>query len=494
MTQKQHKALAAYVFAGGFSLGVESEGFDVLAHLEDNGYGVDTCRLNFPDMPIYVGPENWDIESLHEEGPKWIFGNPPCAAWSALNGKKTTEGTWKIDDRVDCTRRHFALMNTYRPLIWTWESVLRAWTVGRDFVNELVNEAVAMGYSVDLVLMNAEHVGGKHKRERFFFMATKSDIDWLREEPVEAPTAREVLKDADPSGFSRQILDSMADAWEKTKPGEAVRRGWKRAFPDEKDHEVITSSTGSTRVKGRPGFNVRRLDPDKVAPTIVGASAMHWDEPRHLSLREATKLCGYPDNFKFAKETIGTYDELTRAVMPPVAAWVARQVHEALDRDDELEQPRVRLVELRDPENRRVVDLIPEQREDAEGETVTFWAEPPKPRKVRASKPRKPPAPKTVAIEDVSLPADIPGPLDIHRDLTTSGGYIKALLQGNQEGSWRLSDEQIAAQVRKKFDGRKTTVNDVAYQRSRIAKEEAVSIERIYYHEADKGESDDRRA
>jgi hypothetical protein len=50
------KAIGSYIFAGGFTIGVKKH-FDIEAHLEGDGYGADTFSLNYPEIPVFVGPE-----------------------------------------------------------------------------------------------------------------------------------------------------------------------------------------------------------------------------------------------------------------------------------------------------------------------------------------------------------------------------------------------------------------------------------------------------
>src|SRR5688572_17460201 len=100
-------ALGAYVFAGGFTLGVKNH-FDVQCVYEATPYGVATARRNQPEIPVHVGFENWELPDARSVD--FVYGNPPCAAWSPA-GSKLQPGTrdWRKDDRVDCTRRHFSL-------------------------------------------------------------------------------------------------------------------------------------------------------------------------------------------------------------------------------------------------------------------------------------------------------------------------------------------------------------------------------------------------
>ena len=60
------KALGAYIFAGGFALGVKKH-FDILAHFEMKpGVYKKTFQANFPNIEYYEGEENWPKDKLFD--------------------------------------------------------------------------------------------------------------------------------------------------------------------------------------------------------------------------------------------------------------------------------------------------------------------------------------------------------------------------------------------------------------------------------------------
>jgi len=499
MSEQRHKAVGGYIFAGGFTLGMQAAGFDVLAHLEDGGYGVKTCRLNFPDLPIFVGADTWPLDSLRDEAPAVVYGNPPCAAWSSLNGKRTTTETWKHDDRINCTLKHFKLLEELEPKAWCWESVERAWSVGREFVEDLVDRAVDLGYSVDLVLFDGQFVGGRHRRRRFFFVATKVDIDWVGPGLTKPLTVQEVLDLVDDPGYGVPLREDLHAAWHETRFNQNLAEAWEELYPPEQ-REYRETKSGKRFVKGRPSFRYRKMDPNDVAPTVVGDSLVHPHEPRLVTFREAKAFCGYLLDFELESQATGAYDLLTRAVMPPVGEWFGRRVHEALDKnlsaghvqaDGEI-KPRVRLVDLRKPDDLHVEVL--ERQEDWVGDGAPRWLGPgrPKARKAatggrrRAERGERASRRRTVPVEEVRLPEGVPGPQDL--GLSRSGEYIQALLLGNLDHRWRLADEQIARLVLDQFENRRTTISDVAYQRAQLRKR-GTEVGRVWYHETEEGKA-----
>lgn len=350
---KKPQALGAYVFGGGFTEGVRRH-FDVLAHFEDDGYGVRTARANFPKMPIFVGPDSWPRKDYR--GVPFVYGNPPCAAWSALNGKRTqAEQSWEQDARVDCTRRHFGLLEDLRPTVWVWESVDRAFTTGRPFVDGLAARAVALGYSVTHLRFDAQYVGGSHRRVRYFMIAHKVAFDWDRWVKFkEAPTTGEVLASVqcktDEDSRKPVMNENLKKIYRYTRPGEKLYNAFNRKNP-EHTRKTRAASTGRKFVVGRPGFKWQRLAADRVCPCLVGCTAFHPTEVRHVNFAEFKALCGYPRRWRVLPTSERAsdidWDVMTRAVMPPIANWIGGLVRKAIDQDKRLRRPRVEVIDLR---------------------------------------------------------------------------------------------------------------------------------------------------
>lgn len=330
---KRYQAIGAYVFGGGFSLGVSAR-FAVIRHLADDNYGVKTLRANFPAVPVDVGLGTWNAMS-YRGGVDFVYGNPPCAAWSMLKGAGRYR-SWGQDARVTCTRNLFGLLNDVRPTIWAWESVDQAFTVGRPLVDELTQRALSLGYSVSHVRMNACHHGCDHVRRRYFMIAHRVAIDWERNVTFNTPSpVREVLRPYERCGQRDPalLLSAAHEAlWWVTQPGKSLSATFDRVTPEE-DKCYRTLSTGRKIMAGRPAFAVYRLDPNRVCPTIVGSLLTHYKFPRYLSLTETKRLCGYPADWQLEGSGSGRYSLLARAVMPPVGVWLAGIAWQALRRN-----------------------------------------------------------------------------------------------------------------------------------------------------------------
>lgn len=338
------KALGSYIFAGGFTLGV-SKYFDVVAHLENaQAYGSATAQRNFPKLPIYKGFEAWPVEEMKALDIPFLYGNPPCAAWShaGVTAGKSKSDTWRDDPRVNCTREHFTLLERLRPKVWVWESVSQAFGIGREFVDELTEQAMALGYSVTVLLHDAKYLGLPQTRKRFFLICHNIELDlpppaWDTETISEGLRRINDIGELHPSaaGYEKKYGWLLPDAVGPTNL-------W-AVFNRVRGEDAPKNHLGN--VAGRPSFLLRRDHPDRVAATIMH-ERVHPTQDRFLTLRELAHLCGFPADWELNDKDM---HELSRGVMPPVAEHLARCVATALKTSIPITTPTYRLVDQLKP-------------------------------------------------------------------------------------------------------------------------------------------------
>jgi DNA (cytosine-5)-methyltransferase 1 len=78
--------------------------------------------------------------------------------------------------------------------------------------------------------------------------------------------------------------------------------------------------------------NLIRLDPNKIAPTVLGSSRfIHPFEDRFLTVREQARLMGFPDQFIFYGGRDEQYNQVGEAVPVPLAKAIAEYILNILD-------------------------------------------------------------------------------------------------------------------------------------------------------------------
>lgn len=471
MSKKKPVALGANIFAGGFTLGV-SKHFKVLGHLEHDDYGAAVAHANL-NVPVYTSIEEWP-KKLPEKL-DWLYANPPCAIWSLAAARRVGSGyAWRDDPRLQRIRDIFALVDRYKPDVWTWESVCQAFQKGREFVEEIADMAEKRGYSASYVLIDAMYLNTPQTRKRFFLVLHKIDIDWEKAKPSfgKTITAGQALRRVKPmKGHSTEIPKGTCElrVIKKTKPGMRLQDAYDKMFPKPK--------LGDRGQKlGRPSFLKRRLHPNRVSGVVIGETLFHPTEHRYLAVNEAAALCGFPQSWKWPKKR-ASYDLLARGVMPPVGEWLAKQVAAAVRKGKRLRKPTRQLVDFRLPPGliRQVGDLPAGVDLDWKPGSLKLPSEGRKQGQARPSGrgSGRSALPLTSLAEATrrGIP-DKNGRVLIQAALTglkkgktpgTSGMLIRArIVEGKK------ADFEIVQEVLKKFKGRKTTVADVSYHKGKL--------------------------
>lgn len=321
-------ALGAYIFAGGFTLGVRQH-FKVLAHLEDGQFGAETARQNLK-IPVHDDPATWP---LHEfDNVDFLYANPPCAPWSSA-GQRIDRPHWSVDPRTGCWRRTAELVWQLRPIVAAIESVRPIYTKGRELISQIAAEGRRQGYRAIAVLEDAQDCGIPQRRPRFVLVLTRCIY---RASPTgydDPPTVSEILREVKrlrlPSERHRktQLAPSIKNVLPTLEQGINGQRAHKLLFPN-------AAKDGRGKIPGRPSFLTCRLHPRETAPAKTGGC--HWVHPtedRYVSVAETAALCGFPPDYTFVEKHGDAYNQLSKGVLPPVAEHLAKDVAATIRRN-----------------------------------------------------------------------------------------------------------------------------------------------------------------
>jgi site-specific DNA-cytosine methylase len=343
MAKKKLTALGGDIFAGLFTYGVRRAGFEILGHLEHTTYGTPTCRLNYPDLEIRNGVHTWRPEEFTGRV-NFMYTNPPCAAWSAMQLSKPWQ---EHEERLQIVRDLTTAGLIVQPDVWCWESVVGAWRKGREFVMGEVERWLSYGYHVTVLLQNNMYLGANQNRPRMFLIAHKYPLVWPSF--VDPLTVGELLKSipkklGKPPVKEPPLAESLQKLWaECPATGHTLRRTL-----------ILKTAKEQEKLRPRPAMTVRRLKLDEVPLTFIGASKrLHPRSPRTLNWYECLAMAGLPLDWKTAHGSLEPASlELSRAVMPAVGEWLATAVRDGL-RKKPLPTDRVvaTLVDLRKPDD-----------------------------------------------------------------------------------------------------------------------------------------------
>ncbi|MBW1779362.1 MAG: DNA cytosine methyltransferase [Deltaproteobacteria bacterium] len=317
--------VSTFAGCGGSGLGYRMAGFRELAAVEWDADACDTLRLNFDDMVVCEDDiTNIDAKKLLRriglaKGELTVLdGSPPCQGFS-------TSGKRKIGDERNTLFKEFCrLLIGVKPQTFVMENVV-GMVKGRMRIvfAAIMTELKRCGYHVRCRIMNAANYGVPQTRQRLIFVGTRKGLrlDFEFPRPFgKVVTAAEAFTGLPEDTRKGITSNAIMSTWIRCKLG----KGFDSVHPD--GH----------------WFSCRKLDPMKPSPTIQrlpgkgGARTtgiFHWEHPRYINFREATRLMGFPDQFGWADSSLlSTGKQLGNAVPPFMIRTVASAIHETLDR------------------------------------------------------------------------------------------------------------------------------------------------------------------
>ena len=348
-------AVDLFAGAGGLSLGLEQAGFDIAAAVEYDPTHAAVHEFNFPysatfcrDVTTMTGAEIRDGSAIGLREIEVVAGGPPCQGFSMI-GKRALD-----DPRNGLLLQFTRLVAELQPRYFLLENVAGL-TVGkhRQLLDEVIETLGVAGYETLLPyrVLQAADFGTPQSRKRLILMGARSGVPLPRyPEPVCTPRRIDgslpptTLVPSLPLGPS--VLDALADlpnadAFDALLSQDYVDAGFGTpseyaaplrglstdsgdfSRPRDFDAGVLTSSTRTIHTSESidrfaatpPGTTEAisrflRLHPDGIANTLRAGTAsdrgaytaprpIHPWLPRVITVREAARLHGYPDWFRF---------------------------------------------------------------------------------------------------------------------------------------------------------------------------------------------------
>lgn len=386
--KKNDRPLAVDLFAGagGLSLGFEQAGYDIAAAVEYDPIHAAVHEYNFPysatfcrDASTISGAEIREKSMIGDREIHVVAGGPPCQGISMM-GKRA------IDDPRNMLLKEFArLVKELQPRYFVMENVAGL-TVGghRQLLDEVVEVMGEAGYNVVLPyrVLQAADFGTPQSRRRLILLGARSDVP-LPAYPEATHTPRKINGKVPATSDGLPLGPSVADALSDLPDAESYEallssdtataeygtpstyaaplRGLVRDYDDYShprtfDPSLLTSSarTGHTDASIKrfaataPGTTEKtsrflRLHPDGVCNTLRAGTAsdrgahtaprpIHPYYSRVITVREAARLHGYPDWFRFHVTKWAGFREIGNSV----PARLARAVASALLKADSI--------------------------------------------------------------------------------------------------------------------------------------------------------------
>lgn len=347
-------AVDLFAGAGGLSLGLEQAGYEIAAAVEYDPIHAAVHKYNFPygatfaaDVAKITGDAIRRGSSIQDREIHLVAGGPPCQGISMI-------GRRAIDDPRNALLKEFVrVMLELRPRYFLMENVAGL-MVGKhrqlvDEVVELIEKSGQYEVVKPIRVLQAAEYGTPQSRKRVILMGSRKDLNLPKyPKPTHAPrTIKGTIPDPGSWLLGPSVAEAISDIPNVDQfeellhadcvgpvrygaPSEyaAILRGLLR---DEEDYshvrkfnnEILTSSARTVHTqksierfeKAQPGTTEKvsrflRLHPDGICNTLRAGTAsdrgaytaprpIHPYYSRVITVREAARLHGYPDWFRF---------------------------------------------------------------------------------------------------------------------------------------------------------------------------------------------------
>lgn len=375
MESKTINALDLFSGAGGFSLGMELAGINVVAAVEYDKKIAKTYEFNHPhtvminddirkvpalDKDISEETNPLSIESIFQNQGKdidIIFGGPPCQGFSMAGYRIRNQKPFFEDERNLLYLEYLRMVEKLLPKVFVIENVpgILNFDNGRIY-NEITERFEKLGYDVHAEVLSAEQFGVPQKRKRAFFIGNrlgkKSEELFPKSKLTteQYTTVWDALSDL-PSlesgqGFEPNFYNSEPqNEYQQIMRANITTEGFYNHISAV--HKPVTIEIlkmikpGQTmkdlpehmRTKSVHSGAYGRMNPDEPAYTITTrlntpsvGRITHPVDNRTITPREAARIQSFPDNYRFLGDITTIGMQIGNSVPPLLAKQIGENI------------------------------------------------------------------------------------------------------------------------------------------------------------------------
>ena len=354
--------------AGGLSLGSYMAGFQVACGIDVDIDITSSYERNFPTSRLVyadLADTQWDAlaNSLKNARVAGVVGGPPCQGISTIGKRNVT------DERNRLVVRFCELVSAIDPKFFVMENVPH---LADDAYRALFEEALGRIDAKFVILppfeLDAADCGAATSRRRLFVVGFDpvsvdplTDVDFRERANSSVMTVRDAIADLpEPQAIGDNIPLPYRSNDDLSSYARMLRQAPTRALGklDACEYRVRSHVTGnsltlhSASVRERfasvqPGKQDRvsrysRLRWDRPGPVLragtgkdrgsyQAARPIHPDESRVITVREAARIQGFPDWFKFSDTKWHSHRMIGNSVSPICAATIMSVIRNRTD-------------------------------------------------------------------------------------------------------------------------------------------------------------------
>lgn len=336
------KIISLFSGCGGLDLGFEKAGFEIPVANEFDKTIWETFNVNHPLTKLIEGDVRQirkdDIEKLlggsNVDG---IIGGPPCQSWSeagSLRGIDDARGQLFFD--------YIRILKEFKPKFFLAENV-SGMLANRhsEAVKNILSLFADAGYDVSLTLVNAKDYGVAQERKRVFYIGFRKDLNIKFVFPIGSTiddknkiTLRDVIWDLQETAvpaLKRNYHNDDAINNNEFFIGEYSPIFMSRNRVKSWDEQAFTIQASGRQSQLHPSApKMVKVEKDK-CKFVEGKEHLY----RRLTIREAARIQGFPDDFKFVYENVANaYKMIGNAVPVNLAYEIAVAIKKELENNE----------------------------------------------------------------------------------------------------------------------------------------------------------------
>lgn len=348
-----YRVIDLFSGAGGLTLGFTDSrfcgGFESVWSLDFDRAAVETHRANFGPHADCGDIEEWVSSDRPVPPADIVIGGPPCQGFSLLNKRRAGDARRSLWlPFMDVVKRSGASAFVIENVAELFKSPECA---------DIEKHASKLGFNTVKGILLAADYGAAQTRKRTVIIGYKRGMNAPEFPPLPTHahpnsvgnlpawrTVRDVIADLpQPTGteirnvkepldlhFGRNPTEKSLARYKAVPPG-GNRFDLQRNAPEITPACWIRKTSGGTDLFGRlwwdrPSVTIRTefFKPEK-------GRYLHPDQDRPITHREAARIMGFPDDFKFVGTKVEIARQIGNAVPPPLAGAIAAVVRQILD-------------------------------------------------------------------------------------------------------------------------------------------------------------------
>lgn len=340
--------VSLFTGAGGMDIGFENAGIEVVFANELMQEAAATYSNNRLTDVMVNDDINNVMDSLGKfQGVDFVFGGPPCQGFSVA-GKMNPD-----DKRSKLIFTFLDVVEKIRPQAFVMENVKALGVLGKwELVRKkYLERANSLGYTCVPFILNATEYGVSQKRERVFFIGVKDNSDpffeyvmkeLLIHQKNSAPIIRDLLHSLGRAGTEYNPDTCTAKITFATRP--VMRKSpYAGMYFNGQGRPIDVDSYANTLPASMGGNKTPFVDEDY----LYGEASSDWvvnyhkglldgtiipefkeapERLRRITIKEASRIQSFPDDYIFCGNKGMVYTQIGNAVPCKMAEAVAKAV------------------------------------------------------------------------------------------------------------------------------------------------------------------------